>query len=105
MSQDYLTGLLDSSRQVMPAATIPGPELSETSMPSILIAHPGRQHSHQAALALQHEGYLGCYATGVPVSKKQFGAVWGGIVARFSAYEEIDIPASRTKINLLAPIV
>src|SRR5437879_3962193 len=97
--------LLGSSRQVMPGAAIHELELSETSMPSILIAHPGRQHSHQAALALQHEGFLGCYATGVPVSKNQLGATWAGIVGRLSAYEEIDIPASRTKINLLAPIV
>ena len=39
----------------------------------VLIAHPGRQHSHQAALALLEAGYLDCYATGIPVSKDQVG--------------------------------
>lgn len=32
----------------------------------ILVAHPGRQHSHQTALALQEAGLLAGYWTGVP---------------------------------------
>ena len=32
----------------------------------VLIAHPGRQHSHQAALALQSADLLAVYLTGVP---------------------------------------
>lgn len=31
-----------------------------------MVAHPGRQHSHQAALALYKRGLLGAYWTGVP---------------------------------------
>ena len=34
----------------------------------IAIAHPGRQHSHQAALALQNEGLLTRYWSGIPCS-------------------------------------
>ncbi len=35
-------------------------------MPRILVTHPGRQHSHQAALALQKAGLLAGYWAGVP---------------------------------------
>jgi glycosyltransferase involved in cell wall biosynthesis len=77
----------------------------EHEKPVILIAHSGRQHSHQAALALQQAGVLGCYATGVPVSRNQLGAPWAGILRRFSVYEEVDIPRRQTRIYLLAPAV
>jgi hypothetical protein len=42
--------------------------------PRILVANASRQHSHQAALALLEAGFLGCYATGVPVSHGELGA-------------------------------
>lgn len=73
--------------------------------PRILIAHPGRIYSHQAALALQQAGLLGCYATGVPVSRKQLRAPWAGIVRLLSVHEDVDIPLSQTRINLIAPAV
>lgn len=70
----------------------------------VLIAHPGRQHSHQAALALHEAGYLDCYATGIPVSKHQFGAVGQRLLAKFSVYDEINVPIHLTKLNMLTPI-
>ena len=72
---------------------------------SVLIAHPGRQHSHQAALALQQAGLLGCYATGVPISQAQFGRPWTHVIRRLSVYDEVDIPPSRTRLHLLAPAI
>jgi glycosyltransferase involved in cell wall biosynthesis len=35
---------------------------------SVVVAHPGRQHSHQLAVALAERGLLGCYWTGIPTS-------------------------------------
>ena len=34
----------------------------------VLVTHPGRQHSHQAALALEKAGLLAGYWAGVPAS-------------------------------------
>src|SRR3954465_7422820 len=70
--------------------------------PRVLIAHPGRQHSHQAALALHQAGYLACYATGVPVSPSQFGRFGQSLLRRFSVYDRIDVPVELTKLNMRA---
>jgi len=70
----------------------------------ILIAHPGRQHSHQAALALHEAGYLDCYATGIPVSKRQFGVAGQRVLSKFSVYDEVDVPVYLTKLNMVTPI-
>ena len=70
----------------------------------VLIAHPGRQHSHQAALALLDAGYLDCYATGIPVSKDQLGAAGQRLLRKYSLYDEIDIPVHLAKLNMITPI-
>src|SRR5262249_3458190 len=72
--------------------------------PRILIAHPGRQHSHQAALALLEAGFLGCYATGVPVSYGPPGGPWRALVRRFSTYEEVAPLRESTRVNMVAPV-
>lgn len=36
--------------------------------PEILVCHPGRQHSHQLAMALAERGMLAEYVTGIPTS-------------------------------------
>jgi glycosyltransferase involved in cell wall biosynthesis len=71
----------------------------------VLIAHPGRQHSAQAALALHGARYLACYATGIPVSKRQFGQRSQRLIAKYSVYEEVDIPLQLVRLNMVAPIV
>ena len=73
--------------------------------PRILIAHPGRQHSHQAALSLLEAGLLGCYATGVPVRQDQYGRLFTGIFRRLSVYDPVDIPTELVRLNMTAPIV
>ena len=70
----------------------------------VLIAHPGRQHSHQAALALLEAGYLDCYATGIPVSKDQVGLAGQHLLRKYSLYDEIDIPVHLAKLNMIMPI-
>jgi glycosyltransferase involved in cell wall biosynthesis len=70
----------------------------------VLIAHPGRQYSHQAALALLEAGYLDCYASGIPVSKDQFGAAGRRMLAKYSVYDEVEIPVHQTKVNMITPI-
>ena len=89
----------------MPILARVGQKPSRSQEPRILIAHPGRQHSHQAALALLEAGMLGCYATGVPVSRQQLGRPWNGLVRQLSVYEEIDIPLHLTRLNMVAPVV
>src|SRR5436309_828174 len=70
--------------------------------PRILVAHPARQHSHQAALALLEAGFLGCYAAGVPAC--DLGKPWRGLIRRLSAYEELALPREVTRVNMIAPI-
>jgi len=90
-----------------PAALREMPKVASTSkeVPRILIAHSGRQHSHQAALALREAGYLSCYATGVPVSRRQFGKALEGLLRRFSVYDEVDLPLNLTRVNMVAPVI
>jgi glycosyltransferase involved in cell wall biosynthesis len=78
--------------------------LAKTS-PTVLLAHPGRQHSHQAALALRGAGILGCYATGVPISTGQISAPWKTLLGRFSVYDELNLPLELTRVNMIAPVV
>ena len=42
--------------------------MSPAPQPSVLVTHPGRQHSHQAALALAGAGMLAGYWSGVPAA-------------------------------------
>src|SRR5262245_36059213 len=81
--------------------TVPPPEPKWR----VLIAHPGRQHSHQAALALHEAGYLACYATGIPVSKRQFGRAGQRLLEKYSVYDEVDVLVHLTRLNMLAPVV
>jgi len=71
----------------------------------VLIAHPGRQHSHQAALALNEAGYLACYATGIPVSKLQFGRIGRRLLNKYSAYDDVAVPAQLTRLNMISPVI
>src|SRR6516164_4768942 len=70
----------------------------------VLIAHPGRQHSHQAALALHEVGYLHCYATGIPVSKRQFGRFGQRLLSKYSAYDAVEVPVELTRLNMVSSV-
>lgn len=45
----------------------------------ILITHPGRQHSHQAALALEGAGWLAGYWSGVPATESEMAKLPAGV--------------------------
>ncbi|HEY4573759.1 MAG TPA: glycosyltransferase family 4 protein, partial [Thermoanaerobaculia bacterium] len=49
------------------AGAVPGAGPAGGTM-KVLVTHPGRQHSHQAALALQEAGMLAGYWSGVPAA-------------------------------------
>ena len=72
--------------------------------PRILVAHPSRQHSHQAALALLEAGFLRCYATGVTVSHSELGAPWRALVRRLSTYEEVAALRELTRVNMVGTV-
>ena len=72
--------------------------------PRILVAHPSRQHSHEAALALLEAGFLGCYATGVPVSHGELGVPWRALVRRLSTYEEVALLGELTRVNMVGTV-
>lgn len=58
----------------------------------VLVTHPGRQHSHQAALALQQAGMLASYWAGVPAVQEQARRVPGFLRARFARYAPVALP-------------
>jgi glycosyltransferase involved in cell wall biosynthesis len=63
----------------------------------ILVTHPGRQHSHQAALALQQAGELAGYWSGVPAVAAQARRVPARLRSRFARYAPVPLDAERTR--------
>ncbi|HEV3459555.1 MAG TPA: glycosyltransferase family 4 protein [Thermoanaerobaculia bacterium] len=63
----------------------------------ILVTHPGRQHSHQAALALEREGMLAGYWAGVPALEQQMGRVPPWLRPRLARYEPVEIDRRRAR--------
>ena len=69
----------------------------------ILVTHPGRQHSHQAALALQHAGMLAGYWSGVPATVEQMRRVPPALRRRFALYAPVAIRPELARWFPLAP--
>lgn len=63
----------------------------------ILVTHPGRQHSHQAALALDGAGALAGYWSGVPSTPRQFDRVPRRLRAAVGRYRPIAIAPERAR--------
>ncbi len=62
----------------------------------VLVTHPGRQHSHQAALGLHRAGLLASYWSGVPSVKQQARSprwLW----RLFVRYQPIELPQSKAR--------
>ncbi len=70
---------------------------SFTRRPAILVTHPGRQHSHQAALALAEAGLLAGYWSGVPVDAESFRRAPAFLRARFARYAPVPLDPRRTR--------
>jgi glycosyltransferase involved in cell wall biosynthesis len=71
----------------------------------ILITHPNRQHSHQAALALQAAGRLAGYWAGAPSRPEHGSWVPRGIWRRFVRYSALDLPLEKTAWAPVSPAV
>jgi glycosyltransferase involved in cell wall biosynthesis len=61
----------------------------------VLVTHPGRQHSHQAALALDEAGLLAGYWAGVPALAEQVERVPAVLRRRLGRYEPVPIDPAR----------
>jgi glycosyltransferase involved in cell wall biosynthesis len=60
-----------------------------------LVTHPGRQHSHQAAQALEAAGMLAGYWAGVPALASHRRKVPGPLWRRFIRYAPVPLPEER----------
>lgn len=64
---------------------------------TVLVTHPGRQHSHQAALALQKAGLLAGYWAGVPCLEEQRRFVPHAIWQRLIQYAPVPLDPQRVR--------
>ena len=62
-----------------------------------MVTHPGRQHSHQAALALEEAGMLAGYWAGVPAGLRHRRWVPAPLWRRFIRYAPVPLPEERTR--------
>lgn len=65
--------------------------------PAVLVTHPGRQHSHQAALALAQAGMLAGYWAGVPAVAEQAERLPAFLRGRFARYAPVSLDPRRVR--------
>lgn len=63
----------------------------------VLVTHPGRQHSHQAALGLQKAGLLAGYWAGVPCLEEHGRIVPDAVWQRLIQYAPVPLAADRVR--------
>lgn len=63
----------------------------------MLVTHPGRQHSHQAALALAGAGMLAGYWAGAPSLERHRRRVPATLWQRFVRYAPVPLPAEQVR--------
>ncbi|HEY6321345.1 MAG TPA: glycosyltransferase family 4 protein [Thermoanaerobaculia bacterium] len=63
----------------------------------VLVTHPGRQHSHQAAVALEQAGMLAGYWSGVPAVAAQARHVPSWLRRRFDRYAPVTLDPRRLR--------
>ena len=71
--------------------------MTVSRQPAILVTHPGRQHSHQAALALEKAGMLAGYWAGVPAVAALAERVPAVLRRRFARYDPVPIDPGRVR--------
>jgi glycosyltransferase involved in cell wall biosynthesis len=69
----------------------------------VLVTHPGRQHSHQTALALEEAGMLAGYWAGVPCLEGQGRFVPRALWTRLVRYAPVELPPERVRWAPWAP--
>jgi glycosyltransferase involved in cell wall biosynthesis len=80
------------------------PDVSTRGAKDILVTHPGRQHSHQLAVALEDAGRLAAYWTGVPARPLTSVPGLRTIVAPLEKHSLLPLPDDQVQHNLIAPI-
>jgi glycosyltransferase involved in cell wall biosynthesis len=70
---------------------------------TVLVTHPGRQHSHRAALALERAGRLAGYWSGVPSSAESFARAPAFLRSRLAGYSTVPLPDERVRSFLATP--
>jgi len=78
---------------------------SPRATPQVIVAHPGRQHSHQAALALFKAGLLHAYWTGIPCLAEHERLLPAWVKQRIAGQPIIDLPRQIVSWNPVAPIM
>ncbi len=73
--------------------------------PRVLLCHPGRQHSHQLAMALAEQGWLARYVTGVPTHAAAGGRLGRPFLRRAGKAYAIPIDPGLVRNVCIAPIV
>ena len=73
--------------------------------PRVIVSHPGRQHSHQAALALFDAGLLHAYWTGIPCLAEHERMLPPWVKRRISRQSLIELPRRMVSWNPVAPIM
>jgi glycosyltransferase involved in cell wall biosynthesis len=63
----------------------------------VLVSHPGRQHSHQAAMALHRAGRLAGYWAGIPSCEEQGGWIPAAMRRSLIPYSPTNLPVERTR--------
>jgi len=69
----------------------------------VLVTHPGRQHSHQAALGLERAGMLAGYWAGVPAVAEQARRLPAWLRRRFARYSPVPLDPRRVRWFPAAP--
>src|SRR5579859_1425044 len=72
---------------------------------SVLVTHPGRQHSHQAALGLERAGMLAGYWAGVPAIDTQGRVLPHWLRAHYGRYHSVDLPSSLVRWFPVTPAI
>lgn len=70
----------------------------------ILVTHPGRQHSHQLAVALQDAGTLAEYWTGVPARPLAESDLFRSLLSPLEKHPLLPLPDQRVRHNVVSPL-
>ena len=70
---------------------------------TVLVTHPGRQHSHQAAVALHRHSFLAGYWSGAPTLARHGGMPLSGLLGKLHSYGPVNLPAHKVRWHPLTP--
>ncbi|HYG61973.1 MAG TPA: glycosyltransferase family 4 protein, partial [Thermoanaerobaculia bacterium] len=77
--------------------------MAASERPQVLVTHPGRQHSHQAALGLQEAGMLAGYWAGVPALERHARGIPRVLWRRLIRYAPVPLEERRVRWVPMVP--